>query len=309
MRNQVLILIIVLAVAGLFYFGRRPDAPTPVVTQNEVAEETPQDIESRTPPHALPKTDVRTTAPSLGSINKSPPTAQVQTQNAPDENQPPVREYIVEDGVAVAEGDIVIGVPDSGHNTGAAQLAPLTPWPTHEIPYFIQPSVSDPSRIKEAIKLFSETPVMFVPVTNQVDMLVFEEVPGKCKSYVGKMGGKQPIFISPACGPHEIAHELMHALGFMHEQNRADRDHFIQVNQQNIDESELLNFEKLPDTYMTLSGLSEFSYDSIMIYPTSMFSKNGAATMQSTVAGQSIAPSRRLSAQDIQRIQKYYGRR
>ena len=45
-----------------------------------------------------------------------------------------------------------------------------------------------------------------------------------CASYVGRKGGKQEIEMGRDCFYHgdarHIRHELLHALGFLHEQNR-----------------------------------------------------------------------------------------
>ncbi len=217
-----------------------------------------------------------------------------------------VRDYTVEDGVAVIEGDIIIGTPGTAGR--AAQVSRISPWPTREIPIYIQPSLPNPSRVRDAIEYFKPTAVRFVPYTNQHDVLVIESGTGRCKSYMGKIGGKQPIYLAPDCGAHEIAHELMHAIGFIHEQNRNDRDSFIRVNRENIEGSALANFEKLPTDFMILSGRKPFDFRSVMLYPETMFSRNGDPTIVSTT-GAAIAPSEGLSASDIDRINSFYGAR
>lgn len=213
------------------------------------------------------------------------------------------------DGIAVIDGDIALGVPPPGQEAGLAAVPPLTPWPTRFVPYFIQSDLKNPDRVGEALRMFTNTAIKFIPYTNQDDVLVFQEAEGACKSYVGKVGGKQSIWISEKCGPHEIAHELMHALGFIHEQNRSDRDAFIKINPDSIDEKYKINFDKMPREFMRLSGLAEFSFDSIMIYPPTMFSRNALATMSPISENQRILPSEQLSDRDKDRIDRFYGTR
>ena len=57
--------------------------------------------------------------------------------------------------------------------------------------------------------------------------------PCRCFSSVGRSGGMQVVSLAPTClqkGPGIVLHELMHVLGFWHEHSRADRDHYIRVN-------------------------------------------------------------------------------
>jgi hypothetical protein len=115
------------------------------------------------------------------------------------------------------------------------------------------------------------------------------------------------VWISPECQPADIAHEILHALGFVHEQNRADRDNYIDVHFDNIDERYADNFEKLPQEFMRVSGLGEFDFQSLMIYPQWMFAKNGQSTMDPRLRDKLIQPSSRLSVGDVERLNKAYG--
>ena len=57
-----------------------------------------------------------------------------------------------------------------------------------------------------------------------------------CWSFVGRRGGKQVVSLarSGCLYHHTVQHELLHALGFNHEQTRSDRDKHIRVLLQNV---------------------------------------------------------------------------
>lgn len=224
-----------------------------------------------------------------------------------DQNVEAVR-YILDDGLAVIQGDIVVGVPvnNSGAASGFVQVPTIELWKTREIPVYVQTNLSRPERVRQALELFNDSVIRFVPFTDQEDVLIFEEGSGVCKSYVGRVGGKQPIWIAPGCEASEIAHEILHALGFVHEQNRQDRDNFVEVFPENIEEAYKDNYEKLPASLMKVNALSEFDFESLMIYPVGMFAKPGQQAMRSRT-GAAIQPSPGLSAKDKERLQKAYG--
>ena len=53
------------------------------------------------------------------------------------------------------------------------------------------------------------------------------------------MGGKQVLSLADGCWrsvkePGTVQHEFLHALGFIHEQSRPDRDKFVTINTKNI---------------------------------------------------------------------------
>ena len=58
-----------------------------------------------------------------------------------------------------------------------------------------------------------------------------------CRSYLGRIGGEQTISIGSGClQTGVVIHEIMHALGYPHEHNRPDRDNYINIHWDNIQE-------------------------------------------------------------------------
>ena len=57
----------------------------------------------------------------------------------------------------------------------------------------------------------------------------------RCRSYLGKQGDKQTLTLGSGCGSiATVLHELMHAIGFLHEQSRPDRNYYVNVLYENI---------------------------------------------------------------------------
>ena len=74
-----------------------------------------------------------------------------------------------------------------------------------------------------------------------------------CASYVGRttMANRdtgQEIYLANGClTTRTIQHEMLHALGFWHEQNRPDRDEYIDIREDNIMPGLEVNFVKRQD--------------------------------------------------------------
>ncbi|MDR0206489.1 MAG: hypothetical protein LBI45_04450 [Bacteroidales bacterium] len=97
------------------------------------------------------------------------------------------------------------------------------------------------------------------------------------RSTLGKVPWAIMDFKSSA-GTSTFRHELGHTLGLYHEHQRRDRDDYITYNSNNIESGTGSNFSKMTAGSDNYYG-STFDFNSIMIYSSYAFSKNGNATL------------------------------
>ncbi|KAJ3591738.1 hypothetical protein NHX12_006870 [Muraenolepis orangiensis] len=131
--------------------------------------------------------------------------------------------------------------------------------------------------IKKGMENIEEgTCVRFVPRTHQRDYLDIQSKSG-CWSYLGVRGGRQTVSLqTPHCMRAGVtSHELMHAMGFVHEQSRVDRDNYVTIMWNNIWRDRLRNFEKFKTDNMNLP----YDFGSIMHFGQYAYSEDGQPTI------------------------------
>ncbi|CAF5191557.1 unnamed protein product, partial [Rotaria magnacalcarata] len=102
-----------------------------------------------------------------------------------------------------------------------------------------------------------------------------------------------------------IMHELLHALGFLHQQSRSDRDTFVNINYNNIVPGYEGNFQKYRGDQEDALNI-QYDYGSVMHYPRDAFSKNGQTTIEPLQSNVTIGQRITLSANDIQEVRNFY---
>ncbi|XP_040197485.1 high choriolytic enzyme 1-like [Rana temporaria] len=176
------------------------------------------------------------------------------------------------------------------------------------IPYVISSDYSDSESqvIQSAMKdIESLTCIRYIKQTSEVDYLSYQPKNG-CWSMVGRIGGQQTVSLdSSGCVSKGIAiHESLHALGLHHEHMRNDRDGYVNVLWNNIQDGLAYAFNKT-DTYNM--DLTKYDYGSIMHYSRYSFSKNGMPTLQAIPDnGVSFGQRFGLSSLDITKINSLY---
>lgn len=246
-----------------------------------------------------------------------PKTAIVELPGLP----PQPMAYIEVDGLAIVEGDIVLGTVDEIEATdGVVQLPGPSGdepqsgvvvdgerfrWTNGLVPYEIRAgfSASDRQEILEAIAHWhAKTNLRFVPRTSQADYVFFRPGSG-CSSFVGMRGGAQPITLAGGCSKGNVIHEIGHAVGLWHEHTREDRDTYVTVHYGNIQPGAVGNFQKRISDGI---DVGRYDYGSIMHYPRKAFSRNGQDTIVPRQAGVTIGQRTGLSGGDIATVRWMY---
>uniref|UniRef100_A0A1I7ZIA6 Metalloendopeptidase n=1 Tax=Steinernema glaseri TaxID=37863 RepID=A0A1I7ZIA6_9BILA len=182
-------------------------------------------------------------------------------------------------------------------------------WTDARIPYTISSQYTSFSRSKiaEAMAEYSKlTCIDFAP-KSAADQDYIHIVPDDgCYSLVGRVGGKQPVSLGDGCIQKGIIiHELMHAVGFFHEQSRADRDDYITINWSNVESGLEDQFDKYSLNMIDHLGTA-YDYTSVMHYASTAFSKNGKPTIEPRKKNAEIGQRRGFSENDIYKINKLY---
>ncbi len=221
-------------------------------------------------------------------------------------------QYEVIDGLAIFEGDIVLGTAEEVEAASEALRSELTGqspasvvisgtqfrWPNCTVPFTIDSALPNQTRVTQAIANWeTNTGFRFVARTTEADFVTFRAGSG-CSSAVGRRGGQQFVTIeNPGCDVGRVIHEIGHVVGFWHEQSRQDRDIFVLIHWDKIDPSRVHNF----DQHVTDGDdVGAYDYGSIMHYERGAFSIDGSDTITpinpaTAAIGQRVA----LSAGDI----------
>ncbi|XP_041845298.1 low choriolytic enzyme-like isoform X2 [Melanotaenia boesemani] len=182
----------------------------------------------------------------------------------------------------VLEDDIAL--PDTSSRNADPCTATGCKWPKtgHKVyvPYYISTNYTPVERytiIKGLQSFIPFTCIRFVAwKPDDHHYLSFESRDG-CWSYVGRQENGQIISLEkPGCVYHStVQHEVLHALGFHHEQKRSDRDEYIRILFENIKPEFKHNFDKVE----TNNLMTPYDFNSVMQYNKYVFSKNEMPTM------------------------------
>ncbi|XP_011498434.1 PREDICTED: zinc metalloproteinase nas-13-like [Ceratosolen solmsi marchali] len=186
-------------------------------------------------------------------------------------------------------------------------------WPGGVVPYMISPFFNEDQQkvIRDAMTDYHlHTCIKFKPyMGEETDYIRITAGNTGCWSTIGRIGGPQNLNLQvPECLTRKgtVIHELMHTIGFLHEQSRFERDDFVDIQWHNIQPGREVNFAKSERDTTEAFGVI-YDYGSVMHYSVGAFSRNGQPTIipRDKRAGQ-IGQREGFSARDIQKIQRMY---
>ncbi|KAB0792697.1 hypothetical protein PPYR_14656 [Photinus pyralis] len=188
-------------------------------------------------------------------------------------------------------------------------------WPYGKICYTISPGFTQPQvdHIKNVYASgFSGTCIQAVECQDCCNgdyVYITNNPEDGCYAIVGRVGGPQQLNLALNClDAGTILHEMTHALGFWHQQSTPERDDYVTIYLENVEDGKEGNFDKYGSDYVS-SFDQGYDYCSIMHYSQTAFSKNGQPTVVpkwQTSCEYEIGYAQALSAVDKLKINAMY---
>lgn len=214
--------------------------------------------------------------------------------------------YYISDDEVLSERQLNILKDLSRRNTGTAKRSAaisdvVKKWPNGVWYYKIASSRG--TEILQAMSWISaNSNITFVERTNQANYVTIYDInTGTSGSnHVGMESGTKEIHLAVSQGVGTIAHEILHSLGFFHEQSRPDRDQYINVYLDRISDNDTRRQYQINPL---ATGIGNFDFNSIMIY-----SSNGIMEKKNVQGWNGwISQRDSLSKGDIEGLAYLYG--
>jgi len=186
-------------------------------------------------------------------------------------------------------------------------------WPGVVIPYEIAEGYFTAKQIQLILRAFKEFAdktacITFIPKRSTDKGFVSIYRGRRCFSMVGNTGQMQGLSLGEECLKiGTILHELMHAVGFFHEQSRSDRDRYVRINGGNI-RSDHIQFAITDRRFQPTDLGFPYDLDSVMHYRSNAFSirrdLNTIETLRTSDQSRIDKEKKTFSRTDLKRLDK-----
>lgn len=229
------------------------------------------------------------------------------------------------DSIYILGGDIILSPEqvarlEASGSRSAVNTDFAAKWPWGKIPYVVSADIqgTNLNNVMYAIQVWNMagTGVELVEGRGSGDYVEFVLTTNMSASSVGKVGGRQRIFLAP---PKEstiidfgnVLHEIGHTVGLFHEHARSDRDDYVTIDFNNIKRNQWHNYQKYSVLGEHGLDFGTFDFYSIMMYPSlgMEFAVDDKIPVMTKKNGAYINEYQRdyLSYGDVEGVQLLYG--
>jgi len=147
-------------------------------------------------------------------------------------------------------------------------------WTHGRVPYEFAPELRQltRARVDSAVARIQSKVlgVRFTPRADERDYVLFRPSRGCSSEVDGREGGMSVVWLNEGCMTGGVTHELLHVLGFRHEQNRCDRDKYVSIIWANIERTTFARHQ-FDKSCSYSRDLEEYDEASIMHYADTAF--------------------------------------
>nr|XP_040026674.1 meprin A subunit beta-like [Gasterosteus aculeatus aculeatus] len=209
-------------------------------------------------------------------------------------------------GLDLVEGDIVL----DERQTRNSIIGDEYRWPK-TIPYYMEEDLEINAKgvILKAFEQYRlKTCIDFKPWSGEANYISIFKGSGCFSSVGNRHVGKQRLSIGTNCDRiATIEHEFLHALGFWHEQSRADRDDYVNIMWDRISDGKEHNFNTYDDSTSSSLGVA-YDYGSMMHYSKNAFRNGTEPTIVTKIPAFSEVIGQRMefSDSDLLKLHRLY---
>jgi len=186
-------------------------------------------------------------------------------------------------------------------------------WPQAKVPYKIGSGVVDTAKIRLVDRVIRDiednTCIRFTNRRAEDQYMNIQTDAVACSAQVGMQTGLNQLNLADSCWNYPtIAHMVLHVLGLYHENNRFDRDEYVEINSDNLRGLNARKFEKIPANQFNVLD-TQYDLQSITHFPNQIYGiKKGPRdwTIRAKRNPNQTLGGNKITANDYRKLKKLY---